>query len=74
MIIKFLDEIEVEVVVQFDEEADEIAESHNEIFHKDEEIECDVIDFDDDSPSVQIQFADGSVAFFPKECFEIIEK
>ena len=63
--IVFQQDIEVEVIDRFDEEADEIAESHPERFSKGEEVEADLVgDIQDDS--IQIQFPNGSVTWVPK--------
>lgn len=63
--IVFLQDLEVEVIDSFDEEKDEIAESHNESFTQGEEIEADLVgDIEDES--IQIQFPNGSVTWVPK--------
>jgi hypothetical protein len=63
--IEFLSDIEVEVVIQFDDELDEIVESQMQSFRKGEQIYADVVG-DTDTPSIQIQFGDGSVTWLPK--------
>lgn len=63
--IVFLRNIQVEVVDSFDEEADEIAERHDESFSQGQEVEADLVgDMEDES--IQIQFPDGSVTWVPK--------
>lgn len=63
--IVFLQDIEVEVIDSFDEEKDEIAESHSEQFSDGEEVDADLVgDIEDES--IQIQFPNGSVTWVPK--------
>jgi hypothetical protein len=57
----FLEDIELEIVENYDEE-DDSYESVDEVFHKGEEIDdVDIMDKHDDF--FNVQFGDGSVAF-----------
>lgn len=61
---KFLEETSAEVVHQFDDEADEIADSSEQQFKKDEIIDVDVVD--ENEGFYHLQFGDGSVMFMAK--------
>jgi len=70
MEIKWTKETELTMTTEYDENFD-MTETQIETAYIDECDECDIIK--DESDIVDIQFADGSVAFgVPKKCFEII--
>ena len=72
MKIRWLDEIDLTVVTDFDEK-NEIADEGFEIVEKGEVNEVDILD--DSGEAVDMQFGNGSVAFgVSKECFTVIEK
>ena len=71
MKIKWLDEIELSVVYNYDEK-NEIADEGIEIVQKGEVNEVDILD--DEGGKVDIQFGNGSATFgVSKKYFEIID-
>ena len=71
--IKWNDTFEVEIVDNFDEEMDNIGESHNEVLKEGEIVQIDIINEEDGY--VDIQFGCGSMILgIQKESFTILEK
>lgn len=70
MIIKFTEQVELEVVNTFDEETEEV-DSDTEVFKAGEEVEVDITDYK--KGYVDMQFGDGSVAFSVPLCWEVIK-
>ena len=72
MIVKWNSTFEIELIDSFDEEMDNIGESHCETVREGEIEEIDIID--DKEDCVDIQFGCGSMAFcVQKSSFEIVE-
>lgn len=70
--IKFKTDCILNVVENFDEDADVITEEFQETFKINEEIDVDIIS--DNGNSIDIQFGDGSVALgIDKSFIEIID-
>lgn len=70
--IRFVEDIELCVVTEFDESRDRITSSHNQIFRAGEEVEVDVTS---SGPFlVDIQFGDGSIVLgLNRQTFLILE-
>lgn len=72
MVIRFNEKCELEIIDSYNEETDD-AETHNEVFAKGEEVECDLVD--DNGTSVNVQFADGSMLYcLPKNLYTVLPK
>ena len=72
MKIKFKSDVELQVVVGFDEEKDD-AEYLDVTFLSGDECEIDVCDASNPPLSREIQFGDGSVAFVTPEFWAVVE-
>ena len=71
--IKFNQEITLNIIEDFDEENDMITQECQETFKPGEIADADIYTFSDDG-TVDLQFADGSVALsVPENCFEVID-
>ena len=65
---KIIKDFETEVIESYDEENDCIDNSAIESFKKDEVLDVDIVS--ENEENIHVQFGDGSVAFFPKDCVE----
>jgi hypothetical protein len=66
--IQFTQDAEITIVDEFNEENDTITQEHPEIFRKNEEIDADVLSYDQDTAN--IEFANGSLALgVPRNLF-----
>jgi hypothetical protein len=72
MKIKFLQDVELQVVVDFDYERDE-AKYDTVTFLRDDVTEIDICDADKPPMAREIQFGDGSVAFVTPEFWSVVE-
>jgi hypothetical protein len=72
MKIKFLKDVELEVVVDFDHVTDE--PTYNTVtFLRDDEAEIDICDANEPPSAREIQFGDGSVAFVTPEFWSVVD-
>ena len=70
--IRFKQDISLEVVSDFNEDEDIIVDQDEQFFTQGSVVDGDIF-FDDGSDYVDIQYADGSISTnVPRDCFEII--
>ena len=71
MKIKFNQDVELQVIEGFDDEADEVTDACMEMFRKDEVHDVDIVDEEDEICT--LQFGDGSCSYcVQKAWFEIL--
>lgn len=74
MKIRFYEEVELEVVENYDE-INEVADTYQETFKKGEEIECDLLGGSGNGDCIDVQFGDGSCAFgIPKNLVQVLRE
>src|SRR6266704_1612522 len=70
--IKFKEDIQLEIVISFDEKNDTIAEQGNETFKAGQPVDAEIVN-DDGGDYVDLQFADGTMALtVQRSSFDII--
>ena len=61
--ITFHSDTTLQVVEEFDEKRDEIVKQSEETFKAGEMVDAEIIDGDEDTPFVTLEFGNGNVAF-----------
>jgi hypothetical protein len=72
MKIKFKQDVELEIVVDFDQETD-LPTYETQTFLQGDEAEIDICDAAEPPLAREIQFGDGSVAFVTPEFWSVVE-